>query len=62
MSNDVRQADTRSATIEGRRSAVDRPRLDVDTLMNGRRDVVLVHNGNDYVLRITSNGKLILTK
>jgi hemin uptake protein HemP len=39
-----------------------RERVDVLTLMAGRRDVVLVHGAEEYLLRITSLGKLILTK
>ena len=35
---------------------------DLDTLMQGDQEAVLVHNGEHYRLRITSNGKLILTK
>lgn len=30
--------------------------------MQGRREVVIVHDGSDYRLRVTSNNKLILTK
>ncbi|MEW6445572.1 MAG: hemin uptake protein HemP [Pseudomonadota bacterium] len=43
-------------------SARDRPRLEVEKLMAGRRDVVLVHGAEEYLLRITSKGRLILTK
>lgn len=39
-----------------------RPRFEVEKLMAGRREVILLHGGEDYVLRITSKGKLILTK
>ena len=39
-----------------------RPRVDVVVLMAGRRDVVLVHGAQEYLLRITQQGKLILTK
>ena len=31
-------------------------------LMNGRREVVILHAGERYRLRITANDKLILTK
>jgi hemin uptake protein HemP len=30
--------------------------------MGGGREAVLVHDGTEYRLRLTSNGKLILTK
>jgi hemin uptake protein HemP len=31
-------------------------------LLEGRREAVLLHDGAEYRLRLTSNGKLILTK
>jgi hemin uptake protein HemP len=37
-------------------------RLKVSDLMAGEREAVLEHGGQDYRLRITANGKLILTK
>lgn len=44
----------------------DRPQLakeiDVASLVGSGREVVLVHRGERYRLRITANGKLILTK
>lgn len=44
----------------------DRPTLakeiDVASLVGSGREVVLVHRGERYRLRITANGKLILTK
>ena len=30
-------------------------------LFGGRREVIIVHNGREYRLRETQNGKLILT-
>jgi hemin uptake protein HemP len=38
------------------------PRIASDALMQGRREIVIVHDGSSYRLRITSNNKLILTK
>lgn len=38
------------------------PRVPVTDLMGGGREAVLVHDGTEYRLRLTSNGKLILTK
>lgn len=35
---------------------------DLREIMAGAREIVLVHNGERYRLRITANGKLILTK
>jgi hemin uptake protein HemP len=37
-------------------------RLSVAALLAGDREVILEHDGQDYRLRITANGKLILTK
>jgi hemin uptake protein HemP len=34
----------------------------VSDLLNGGREAVLLHDGDEYRLRLTSNGKLILTK
>ncbi|WP_439542985.1 hemin uptake protein HemP [Hyphomicrobium sp.] len=34
----------------------------VSDLMRGGREAVLEHDGADYHLRITANGRLILTK
>jgi hemin uptake protein HemP len=39
-----------------------RPRVKVSELLEGGREAILEHDGQDYRLRITSNGKLILTK
>jgi hemin uptake protein HemP len=37
-------------------------RVKVSDLLRGGREVILEHAGQDYRLRVTSNGKLILTK
>ncbi len=37
-------------------------RLDAGTLLAGSRECIIVHQDSEYRLRITSNGKLILTK
>ena len=37
-------------------------RIAVSDLMSGAREAVLLHDGDEYRLRLTSNGKLILTK
>ena len=36
-------------------------RVDSTTLMRGARELVIDHAGREYRLRITQNGKLILT-
>jgi hemin uptake protein HemP len=55
-----------SPAPEGKRSADTaggRPRrLKVSELLAGEREAILEHDGQDYRLRITANGKLILTK
>jgi len=38
------------------------PRIDASTLLSASREIILVHNEQEYRLRITSNDKLILTK
>lgn len=42
--------------------AKDVRRIDVRTLLDGQRELLLEHEGQTYHLRITANGKLILTK
>lgn len=37
-------------------------RIDLANLLGGGREAIIVHNGEDYRLRVTANGKLILTK
>ena len=38
------------------------PRLDTPAVFGAGRGVILVHRGQEYRLRITGAGKLILTK
>jgi hemin uptake protein HemP len=37
------------------------PRIRSDVLLGGRTELVIEHQGREYRLRITQNGKLILT-
>ena len=37
------------------------PRVRSDELLRGRSELVIEHQGREYRLRITQNGKLILT-
>ncbi len=37
-------------------------RIAIRELLGGGREAVLLHDGTEYHLRLTSNGKLILTK
>jgi hemin uptake protein HemP len=39
-----------------------RRRIMTADLMQGAREVIIVHEGEEYVLRITKTGKLLLTK
>ena len=39
-----------------------RQRVSTTDLMRGGRELVLLHEGEEYILRITKAGKLILTK
>ena len=39
-----------------------KPRIESDHLFQGNSEIVIVHQNEDYNLRITRNGKLILTK
>ncbi len=38
------------------------PRIAIGDLLAGGREAILLHDGVEYRLRLTSNGKLILTK
>jgi len=42
--------------------ALEDKRISTEQLMPGINQLVIVHNEQDYKLRITRNGKLILTK
>ncbi len=39
-----------------------KPRIESSHLFQGEREIVIVHQAKEYSLRITRNGKLILTK
>jgi hemin uptake protein HemP len=39
-----------------------RSRVSSEALLNGRKELVIEHAGDEYRLRLTSQGKLILTK
>jgi len=44
-------------------NAADRPlQVDVAQIFQGRNEVRLLHRGQEYRLRVTKQGKLILTK
>jgi hemin uptake protein HemP len=50
-----KRALTASALPRGRRIASER-------LMDGKREIIIEHGADEYRLRITGSGKLILTK
>jgi hemin uptake protein HemP len=49
------------AADDGRRRGSVR-RIDTETLLQRERELVIVHRGQEYHLRITKSDKLILTK
>jgi hemin uptake protein HemP len=51
-----------SKTTEAPPSWSHRKRITTTDLMQGAREVIIVHEGEEYILRITKTGKLILTK
>lgn len=54
-----------SRDMSDRPSAAGRPspaRVNIDTILRGRQEVIIEHRDEEYRLRITSNGKLLLTK
>ena len=55
--DDTREAQPPSPAPGGRLR-----RLKVSEIMDGEREAILEHDGQDYRLRITATGKLILTK
>jgi hemin uptake protein HemP len=50
------------STSASQLSWAQRKRISTADLMQGAREVIIVHEGEEYVLRITKTGKLILTK
>jgi hemin uptake protein HemP len=46
-----------ASTAAGRK-----PRIESQRLFQGNSEIVIVHHEEEYSLRITKNGKLILTK
>lgn len=39
-----------------------RPRMPLSKLLGGGAELVIEHQGQEYLLRLTSKGKLLLTK
>ncbi len=55
-------ADDKSEPRSGPEGAGPIRKYNVADLLQDRREAILVHNGSEYHLRITANGRLILTK
>jgi hemin uptake protein HemP len=64
MKNDKNNSNSPHSTNSARAEDIssERRRLSSQTLFGTRNEIVIVHNDDEYRLRITSNGKLILTK
>ena len=64
----LRQATPEAAVAENgfagtpRKSARARGHIDSQTLLQGTRELLIAHAGEEYRLRLTRNDKLILTK
>jgi hemin uptake protein HemP len=56
------QAFTGAPAADAARAQHQPIRVLVSELLRGGREAILEHSGQDYRLRITANGKLILTK
>jgi hemin uptake protein HemP len=54
--------DAKSAPKQSGPASQPVPRIAIRDLLGGGREAVLLHDGEEYRLRLTSNGKLILTK
>jgi hemin uptake protein HemP len=52
-----RSTATAECTVSGKK-----PRIESRELFRGNSEIVIVHQNEEYSLRITRNGKLILTK
>jgi hemin uptake protein HemP len=52
----------RSTTAAVAASNGKKPRIESNHLFQGGSEIVIVHQNEEYNLRITRNGKLILTK
>ena len=50
------------ATPASARRPAEEPTVNAQQLFGDKRELVIVHNGERYRLRITANDKLILTK
>ncbi|MDG4721386.1 MULTISPECIES: hemin uptake protein HemP [Thalassospira] len=51
-----------AARTEKQSVATQAKHIQVEDLMGSDREVIIIHQGDEYRLRMTSNNKLILTK
>jgi hemin uptake protein HemP len=58
----VNFADKPTAAPNTSVSPAKKPRIESSHLFQGNSEIVIVHHDEEYSLRITKNGKLILTK
>jgi hemin uptake protein HemP len=58
----VKFAGQRAAKPNASRAGEQKRRIESDHLFQGKSAIVIVHQDEEYYLRITRNGKLILTK
>lgn len=52
----------RAENSDEQRAPIQRRRVKVTDILSDQRETIIEHNGQDYLLRITANGRLILTK
>jgi hemin uptake protein HemP len=58
MSSDINaEPQRKNASVNGEPPA----RVSSESLLGSRGELLIVHNGREYRLRLTQNGKLILT-
>lgn len=61
----MKKADDKAIATDSQRSDTGKPsgvkHVKSETLMGERKELVIEHAGREYILRITQNGKLILT-
>jgi hemin uptake protein HemP len=59
----VLKTDSKSQSNNGAGSTLTEPptRISSESLLGPRGELLIVHNGREYRLRLTQNGKLILT-
>lgn len=58
----IQYMNSSTLTLGKTASQIPRLRLELRSLMQGRQEIEISHQGEIYRLRLTRNGKLILTK